>query len=223
MRVLMFGPPGAGKGTQANLLVRRFQLKHISTGNILRQVIDEGSDTGAIAKKYMDKGKLVPNELIRDLAEEAIAEANYDRFILDGYPRTVEQAKWLSEFLERHEFDLDVIVSLKVPDEVIVGRLSQRRVNKLTGENYHLEFKPPSHDVDPALIIQRRDDRPDAIRKRLSVYHKQTKPVEDFYVNDPNYLRIDGTQSQEVVHRLIADRLEASEEKQRAMHAEKSQ
>lgn len=221
MRILMFGPPGAGKGTQANLLVKRYHLKHISTGNILRQVIEDGTEIGAIAKRYMDNGKLVPNELIRDLAEEAIEAVHFNNFILDGYPRTIEQAQWLQDFLKLHQIELDIIVSLKVPDEVIVGRLSQRRVNKETGENYHLEFKPPPPDVDPSLIIQRRDDRAEAIRKRLQVYHKQTKPVEDFYVNDPNYLRIDGTQSQEVVQQIIAQKLTLNGKKQHTVHAEK--
>lgn len=207
MRVLMFGPPGAGKGTQASLLVKRYQLAHISTGNMLREVIDSDSEMGRIAKSFIDKGRLVPDEMIRDLTEDAIEQAGYNRFILDGYPRTVEQAKWLASFLEDHEIDLSVIVSLKVPDDVIVSRLSKRRVHKITKENYHLDFNPPPPDIDPDLLIQRPDDRAEAIRKRLSVYHKQTKPVEDFYVDHPHYLRIDGTQSLESVQNIIAAKM----------------
>ncbi len=207
MRVLIFGPPGAGKGTQASLLVKRYNLSHISTGNILREVIKAKTETGYIAKAYMDKGRLVPDDIIKQLAEKAIREAGYDRFILDGYPRTIDQAKWLRSFLDEHEITLDVIASLVVPDDVIVERLSRRRIHAITGENYHLDFKPPPDDVDPEHIIQRKDDQPDAIRERLKIYHKQTKPVEAFYVDHPNYIRVDGTQELEVVHRTIADGL----------------
>ena len=207
MRVLMFGPPGAGKGTQAQLLVRRFRLRHISTGNMLRDVIEAGTEIGKIARSYIDQGKLVPNEMIRKMAEEAVEQAGYDHFILDGYPRTVEQAEWLTEFMRAHDIELDVIASLKVPDDVIVDRLSKRRVHKVTGENYHLDYNPPPADVDPSLIIQRPDDRAEAVRKRLLIYHEQTKPVEEFYVDHPNYLCIDGTQPMETVHALIAERL----------------
>ncbi len=207
MRVLIFGPPGAGKGTQASLLVKNYNLTHISTGNILREVIASESEIGRVAQSYIDKGRLVPNEMIRELTESALEENNCNEFILDGYPRTVQQAEWLKMFLDKHGIDWDVIVSLKVPDEVIVSRLSKRRVHKITKENYHLDFNPPPPDMDPDLLIQRPDDRAEAIFKRLSVYHKQTKPVEDFYVNHPNYLKIDGTQSLEMVQRIIADKL----------------
>ncbi len=204
MRVLLFGPPGAGKGTQASLLVKKYQLSHISTGNILREVIASGSDMGMIAKSYIDHGKLVPDAMIRTLTEEAIEQAGYNRFILDGYPRTVEQAQWLKLFLDNHDIDLSVIVSLKVPDEVIVSRLSKRRVHKITKENYHLDFNPPPQDIDPDLLTQRPDDRAEAIRKRLGIYHMKTKPVEDFYTDHPNYLKIDGTKSLEDVQAAIA-------------------
>ncbi len=207
MRVLIFGPPGAGKGTQASLLVKNYNLTHISTGNILREVIASESEIGRVAQNFIDKGRLVPNEMIRELTESALEENNCDGFILDGYPRTVKQAEWLKLFLDNHAIDWDVIVSLKVPDEVIVSRLSKRRVHKITKENYHLEFNPPPPDMDPDLLIQRPDDRAEAIFKRLSVYHKQTKPVEDFYVDHPNYLKIDGTQNLNVVQQIIAEKL----------------
>ena len=207
MRVLMFGPPGAGKGTQASLMVKQHHLSHISTGNMLREAIESDSETGRIAKSFIDHGRLVPDEMIREMTEDAIERAGYDQFILDGYPRTVEQAKWLKIFLANHNIDLSVIVSLKVPDEVIVSRLSKRRVHKITKENYHLDFNPPPADIDPDLLIQRPDDRAEAIRKRLSVYHQQTKPVEDFYTDHPHYVRIDGTQSLEKVQQIIADKM----------------
>ena len=207
MRVLMFGPPGAGKGTQAALLVKKYSLKHISTGNILREVIRSKTETGSIARAYMDEGKLVPDDIIKKLAEKAIENCGFDNFILDGYPRTIEQAKWLNLFLDKNQISLDVIVSLKVPDEVIVQRLSRRRVHAVTGENYHLDFKPPPPEVDPQNIIQRSDDHPETIRERLRVYHKQTKPVEAFYVDDPNYVMIDGTQELDHINQMIASKV----------------
>ncbi len=207
MRVLMFGPPGAGKGTQASLLVKQHHLTHISTGNILREVIASGSEKGQIAKSYIDQGKLVPDEMIRVLTEDAIENAGYNHFILDGYPRTVEQAKWLEAFLTDHDIDLSVILSLKVPDETIVDRLSKRRVHKITKENYHLDYNPPPADIDPDMLMQRPDDKALAIRKRLIVYHERTKPVEDFYTDHPHYLKIDGTQSLAEVQRIIDEKI----------------
>ena len=223
MRVLMFGPPGAGKGTQAALLVKRYRLEHISTGNILRAVIKSKTETGSIAKAYMDEGKLVPDDIIKKLAEKAIAEAGFDRFILDGYPRTIEQAHWLGAYLSRNDALLNVIVSLKVPDEVIVQRLSRRRVHAVTGENYHLDFKPPPPDVNPDDIIQRRDDRPETIRERLRVYHKQTKPVEALYIDSPYYVKVDGTMELEDIHRVIAGKLTVDTPVQDAAPMEKSE
>ncbi len=205
MRILIFGPPGAGKGTQAARLIERFTLKHISTGNMLRAAIVEKSPVGAIAKDYIDEGRLVPGPVMKKITEEAIEEQGYDQFILDGYPRTVEQAEWLTQFLSRNRAPLDAIISLVVPDDVIVERLSARRVNKKTGENYHLEFKPPPASLDPSLIIQRPDDRPEAIRKRLNIYHEETKPVESHFSGHPKYARIDGTMPQEDVHDAIVD------------------
>lgn len=192
MRIALFGPPGAGKGTQAQRLVERHGLSHISTGEIIRAAIKADSPLGREVKAYANAGKLAPDAIVRKLAEQAIADAGYDAFILDGYPRTVQQAQWLSEFLEEHGAELDAFISLVVPDDVIVDRLSKRRTHKETGENYHLEFNPPPSDVDPEMIIQRPDDRPEAIRRRLQVYKKETQPVEDYYRRRSTLVEVDG-------------------------------
>ena len=181
MRIALFGPPGAGKGTQAQRLVERYGLAHVSTGEIIRAAITAETPVGLEAQKYVKNGQLVPDEVVRRLAEAALAALGCDDFILDGYPRTVQQAEWLTEFLQAHDHPLDAVIFFRLPDDLVVDRLSKRRVNKKTGENYHLDHKPPPDDVDPALIIQRADDRPEAIRQRLVVYERETAPVEDYY------------------------------------------
>jgi adenylate kinase len=210
MRIALFGPPGAGKGTQAQRLVDRFELTHISTGEIIRAAIKADSPLGQEVKKYVNVGKLVPDAVVWRLAQEAIADAGYDEFILDGYPRTVQQAQWLTEFLEEHDAPLDAFISLVVPDEVIVDRLSKRRTHKETGVNYHLDFNPPPDDVDPDMIIQRPDDRPDAIRERLAVYKNQTQPVEDYYRQRGTLVEVDGVGSFEEVEDRITRVLEVA-------------
>jgi len=203
MRVVLFGPPGVGKGTQAQLLQKRCGLRHVSTGELIRAEVRMGTHAGIEAKPYLDGGKLVPSQLVREMAEHAISELNYDDFILDGYPRTVEQAEWLDEFLALLGFKLDAVISIKVPTDEIVERLSRRRINALTGETYHLDFKPPPARLDPALIVQRSDDRPDAIRQRLLVYAHQTDPVEEYYAVRPIYYKISGVGEVDEVHERI--------------------
>lgn len=192
MRLVIFGPPGAGKGTQAGLLEERRGLVQIATGDIIRSAIKNETPVGKEAKAYVDAGELVPDEVVRKLAENAIADEDYDDVVLDGYPRTTQQAEWLTEFLVEHEAPLDGVLSLKVPDDVIVQRLSRRRVHAETGETYHLDHDPPPDDVDPDLIVQRDDDKPETIRNRLSVYREETKPLEDYFEDRDLLVPVDG-------------------------------
>lgn len=203
MRIVLFGPPGAGKGTQARLLHERRGLDPISTGALIREEIAAGTPDGRASEEYIADGRLVPGPLVRHMAETAIAEHDYDDFTLDGYPRTVEQAEWLDEFLTKHHRTLHAVISIEVPTDIIVDRLSRRRVHKLTGENYHLDFKPPPPDVDPALIEQRRDDQPEVIRQRLDIYHRRTLPVEAYYADRDYFFRLSGLGDVEDVYARI--------------------
>lgn len=203
MRIALFGAPGVGKGSQASFLSRDQGLAHISTGVILRSAIRDGSAVGVEAQKYMDASRLVPGSIVRVLAEEAIAKHGYNQFVLDGYPRTIEQAEWLSTFLENHDADLHCVVNLVVSNEVIVSRLSKRRVYIETGENFHLDFKPPPPDLDPSLVLQREDDKPDAILRRLEVYQEETHPLVAFYREKNLMVEVDGVGTFEEVHNRI--------------------
>ncbi len=192
MRIVLFGPPGAGKGTQTARLVEKFGLTPIATGSMIRKAMSDESPLGLEAREYVNEGKLVPGRLVRRIVEECIENAGFDDYILDGYPRTIEQAQWLTDFLSENNAELHAVISIKVDGDAIVERLSRRRVNTETGENYHLDFNPPPEDVDPKLIIQRRDDQPASIRKRLEVYEEETFPVEEFYRSNGVLVEVDG-------------------------------
>lgn len=211
MRLVIFGPPGAGKGTQARLLEERRDIVQISTGDILREAMKEETPLGKKAKAYMDEGELVPDEVVRELAEQAIADEDYDDFVLDGYPRTRTQAEWLTSFLEENETPLDAVISVEVPDEVIVRRLSRRRVHKETGETYHLDHDPPPEGVDPELIIQRSDDQPETIRNRLEVYREETEPLKAYYEEREEIVTVNGVGDIEEVFERIVSVLDGAE------------
>ena len=207
MRIVLFGAPGAGKGSQSSLLFENEGLEHISTGIILRRAIADDSSVGREAKQYMDAGALVPGRVVRKLAEKAITDSEFDQFVLDGYPRTIEQAEWLFEFLESNDAPLLAVVYLKVPDDIIVNRISNRRVHVETGENFNLEYKPPPKGIDPSLIIQRDDDRPEAILNRLLVYHEETRPLKDYFRERDLLLIVDGVGSFQEVHSRVTGAL----------------
>jgi len=208
MRIIIFGPPGAGKGTQARLLEERRGLQQISTGDIIRNAIKQETSIGLEAKEFVEAGELIPDRVVRKLAEQAIELTGYDDLILDGYPRTEQQAEWLTEFGQENNCPIDAVVSLHVDDDVIVDRLSKRRVNTETGDTYHLDHNPPPDDVDPDHVVQRPDDQPDTVRNRLEVYREETQPLEAYYEDQSLLEVIDGEGDIETIYDRITTTLD---------------
>ncbi|MGH2868523.1 MAG: adenylate kinase [Solirubrobacteraceae bacterium] len=205
LNLILFGPPGAGKGTQAERLQRDFQLPFISTGEILRGNVKGQTELGQQAKQYMDAGDLVPDDLIVAMAADRLQEQDArDGFILDGFPRTLEQANALEQQLSDLGRRVTAALLIDVPDDEVIRRLSGRRVCVKSGHNYHLEFDPPKHegvcDQDGSRLIQRDDDQADVIENRLNVYHEQTEPLVERYDQQGLMRRIDGTRPAAEVH-----------------------
>lgn len=211
LNLVLVGPPGAGKGTQASRLIKDFSLPFIATGDILRQNVADGTELGGKAKVFMDKGELLPDELVVDLIMARLkADDAQEGFILDGFPRTVPQAEALDAALKAAQRKLTAVIVIEVPDEILIERLSGRRVNPTTGRTYHVKYDPPKHegvdDIDGTKLIQRDDDKPETIANRLKVYHSQTAPVVGFYddaFEQGLVRRIDGTRDAEEVYRHI--------------------
>jgi adenylate kinase len=204
LNLILVGPPGAGKGTQAEKLTEDFGLPYYATGNILRDAVAQGTELGKKAKEYMDAGDLVPDEVIIGVILEALAsDEAAEGFLLDGFPRTVPQADALGEALQKVNRRISAVLLIDVPDEDIIKRLSGRRVST-SGKVYHVDFDPPRTegmcDVDGSELIQRDDDKPETIRKRLAVYHEQTEPLVDYYESRDLLRRFDGTRSPTEVH-----------------------
>jgi adenylate kinase len=205
LNLILLGPPGAGKGTQAERLTDDFNLPYIATGTILRTAVQEETELGKEAKAYMDEGKLVPDDVITGVILEAIENSDArDGFILDGFPRTIPQADALAEGMQAHDRDLTAAILIDVPDEEVLRRMSGRRVSVKTGRVYHVDFDPPKHqgrcDVDGSRLVQRDDDKPETVKKRLAVYHDQTEPLINYYEDQGLLRRFDGTRSPTEVH-----------------------
>ena len=212
MRLILLGPPGAGKGTQANYIKDQYSIPQISTGDMLRAAVKAGTPLGVEAKKIMDAGGLVSDGIILGLIRERLKEADCARgYMFDGFPRTIPQA----EALKADGVGLDCVVEIRVPDEDIISRMSGRRVHLASGRTYHVTFNPPKaegkDDVTGEPLIQRDDDREETVRKRLDVYHSQTKPLVEFYSKwaasgdkaAPRYVAIDGVGKVEAIRDAI--------------------
>jgi adenylate kinase len=206
LNLILLGPPGAGKGTQAERLTEEFDLEYYATGDILRAAVREGSELGRKAKEYMDRGDLVPDDVIIGVMIERI-KATEDGFVLDGFPRTPAQAAAFDAELERLGRPLTAAILIDVPDEEVVRRLSGRRVCEAKGHLYHVEFDAPERpgvcDEDGSPLIQRDDDKPETIRRRLVVYREQTEPLVAHYDERGTLQGIDGSQPPNEVHEHI--------------------
>jgi adenylate kinase len=203
--LILLGPPGAGKGTQATLLGEDFGLPHISTGDMLRSAREEQTELGLVAQGYMDRGELVPDDVIIAMIAERLAEDDArDGFLLDGFPRTTLQADALADQLTALGRSLTAVLLIDAPDEVAIKRISGRRVSLATGRVYHVDFDPPREegrcDIDGSELIQRKDDRVETVRRRLEVYHAQTEPLIAYYEERGLLWRFDGTLPPDQVH-----------------------
>ena len=208
MKVIMLGAPGAGKGTQAKKIAAKYQIPHISTGDIFRANIKEGTELGTKAKAYMDKGELVPDELTCDLVVDRISKPDAaNGYVLDGFPRTIPQAEALTRALEGRGEKIDFAINVEVPDENIVRRMGGRRACLKCGATYHVVYNAPKVEnvcyVCQGELVLRDDDKPETVQKRLSVYHAQTQPLIDYYKAEGVLAEVDGTQDIDVVFQDI--------------------
>ena len=205
MRLAFFGPPGAGKGTQAKRLARAHGLAHLSTGDLFRAAVREETALGRRVRALLEAGELVPDDVTNEVVAERLAALDHGAFVLDGFPRTVPQAEWLVGHLAEAGAPLDAVVSLRVPDDDVMRRLSRRRTDPETGAIYHLDFNPPPADVPAGRLVHRPDDEPEAIRHRLRVYHEETAPVEAYLRAHVRYFEVDGTGPLDAVESRIGD------------------
>ena len=214
MKIILLGPPGAGKGTQAEIICKNFSIPHISTGDMLREAIANETATGKLAKEIMDAGNLVSDDVIVSLVKDRIKEEDCKNgFLFDGFPRTIPQA----DALENQEIFVNVVLELTLKDELIINRMSGRRVHQPSGRSYHLEFNPPEKDglvdVTGEPLIQRDDDKPETVKNRLEVYWEQTNPLIVYYRSKSvqtnlKYIEIDGSKTMEKVSSQIHAALE---------------
>ena len=213
MKIIMLGAPGAGKGTQAHMIAEKYHLPHVSTGDIFRANIKNGTELGKVAKGYMDRGELVPDELtVRILLDRVAQEDCKNGYILDGFPRNIPQAEVLEKELEKLDEKIDAAIDMEVPDESIIRRMSGRRACSSCGATYHIVNVPPKKegicDVCGEALILRDDDKEETVQKRLDVYHEQTQPLIEFYTKKGILKTVDGTQDMMSVFQTITKILE---------------
>ncbi len=210
MKIIMLGAPGAGKGTQAKMIAEEYHIPHVSTGDMFRMNIKNGTELGMEAKEYMDQGLLVPDELtVRILLDRVKKEDCKDGYVLDGFPRTIPQAEVLEEALNKLGDQIDYAINVEVPDENIIRRMSGRRACLSCGATYHIEHVPPKKegicdDCGETLVL-RDDDKPETVEKRLRVYQEQTQPLIDFYAAKGVLCNVDGTQEMQDVFKAIKE------------------
>lgn len=212
MKLIMLGAPGAGKGTQAKRIAAKYGIPHISTGDIFRANIKNGTELGKKAQTYMDQGLLVPDELVCDLVVDRIQQSDCEKgYVLDGFPRTIPQAEALTAALEKLGTGIDYAINVEVPDANILNRMGGRRACLGCGATYHVEFNPPKQegicDTCGAELVLRDDDKPETVQKRLDVYHEQTQPLIDYYTKAGKLAEVDGTKDMDDVFAAIVDLL----------------
>jgi len=210
MKLILIGPPGGGKGTQAKLLMKKYNIPQISTGDMLREHVENLTSLGKSAKEYMDNGQLVPDNLILDMMKHKLKENNcMDGYILDGFPRTIPQAIGLNKLLKSINHSLDKVIALEINDDLIIERMGGRRVHLSSGRIYHIKYNPPKKedkdDITNEKLIIRKDDKPSTVKHRLNVYHNQTSPIIDYYNNKNILTKINGNDSIENIHSNILE------------------
>ena len=215
MKIILLGPPGAGKGTQAKSISNRYSIPHISTGDIFRKNISENTPLGIEAKSYMDKGQLVPDEVTINMVKDRLVQDDCkDGYLLDGFPRTVSQAEALQEFLEQRGESLNTALLINVPNEFILERMTGRRVCPSCGASYHIKFNPPANgkcELCGTDIVQRKDDTAETVKERLDVYENQTQPLIDYYSKNNLLSQVEGTKAINLVFESICDVLKDKE------------
>ena len=213
MNIILMGLPGAGKGTQASEIVKKFPIPHISTGDMFRKAIKDETDLGKEAKSYMDRGELVPDEVTVGIVKERISEDDAKKgFLLDGFPRTIDQAESLSQIMSELDREIDAVINIEVPEEELMNRLTGRRICEKCGTTYHLVFNPPKVDgicdIDGGKLYQREDDNPETVSNRLSVNVKQSKPILEYYDEKGVLKNIDGAKDIDDVTKDVIDILD---------------
>ncbi len=213
MNIILMGLPGAGKGTQASEIVKKFPIPHISTGDMFRKAIKDETDLGKEAKSYMDRGELVPDEVTVGIVKVRISEDDAKKgFLLDGFPRTIEQAEALNNIMSELDRNIDAVINIEVPEEELMNRLTGRRICEKCGTTYHLVFNPPKVDgvcdIDGGKLYQRKDDNPETVSNRLSVNVKQSKPILEYYDEKGVLKNIDGAKDIDEVTKDVIDILD---------------